>query len=66
MSLHEILSSHGFKFNKQFGQNFIADKNLLSAIVADSLVTENDTVVEIGVGAGTLTKEIALNAAIRL
>jgi len=62
MSLHEILSSHGFKFNKQFGQNFIADKNLLSAIVADSLVTKDDTVVEIGVGAGTLTKELALNA----
>ena len=29
-----------FKFKKEFGQNFIFDGNLLSAIVSDSEITE--------------------------
>ncbi|MBO7377969.1 MAG: ribosomal RNA small subunit methyltransferase A [Clostridia bacterium] len=62
MALKEILSRHGFRFNKRFGQNFISDGNLLSSIVALSGAGENDTVVEIGVGAGTLTREIAARA----
>ncbi len=52
---------NGFKFNKKFGQNFIFDKNLLSAIVKDANVTNNSQVLEIGAGAGTLTKTIAGN-----
>ena len=55
----EMLNKHGFRFNKQFGQNFISDKNLLSAIVADAGVTATDTVVEVGAGAGALTVELA-------
>lgn len=54
-----ILSECGFGFKKQLGQNFITDKNLLSSIVAASGVGENDTVVEIGCGAGTLTRALA-------
>ena len=46
-------------FNKKFGQNFILDRNLLSAIAADAGVTAEDTVVEIGAGAGTLTSALA-------
>ena len=55
----EMLNKHGFRFNKQFGQNFISDKNLLSAIVADAGVTATDTVVEVGAGAGALTYDLA-------
>ena len=51
-----------FKFNKKFGQNFISDKNLLKAIVSDSEITENDEILEIGTGAGTLTLAIAEKA----
>ena len=58
-NLGDILKSCGFKFNKKLGQNFISDSNLLDAIVADSGVGENDTVVEIGTGAGTLTAALA-------
>ena len=54
-----ILSECGFGFKKQLGQNFITDKNLLSSIVAESGVGENDTVIEIGCGAGTLTRALA-------
>lgn len=54
-----ILSECGFGFKKQLGQNFITDKNLLASIVAASGVGESDTVVEIGCGAGTLTRALA-------
>ena len=50
-----------FTFSKKFGQNFIFDTNLLSAIVSDSNITKDDEVLEIGAGAGTLTKIIAKN-----
>ena len=55
----EILKEKNFRFNKQFGQNFITDTNLLDAMVADSGITNDDVVVEIGAGAGTLTRAIA-------
>ncbi|MDE6598064.1 MAG: 16S rRNA (adenine(1518)-N(6)/adenine(1519)-N(6))-dimethyltransferase RsmA [Clostridia bacterium] len=54
-----ILAECGFGFKKQFGQNFITDKNLLSSIVELSGVGEGDTVVEIGCGAGTLTRALS-------
>lgn len=49
-------------FKKQFGQNFIFDTNLLKFIVESAGVTSEDDVIEIGAGAGTLTKQIALKA----
>lgn len=54
MDKNEIILS-GFRFKKQLGQNFIFDKNLLKAVASDAGVTEEDTVVEIGTGAATLT-----------
>lgn len=51
-----------FKFNKNFGQNFITDTNLLRAIVKDSKITSADEVLEIGTGAGTLTNAISERA----
>ena len=55
----DTLSKNNFKFNKKFGQNFIFDKNLLTAIINDSGINKNDDVLEIGPGAGTLTRVIA-------
>lgn len=57
--IKQILKDHNFRFNKQFGQNFITDTNLLQAMVKDAGVGEDDIVVEIGAGAGTLTRELA-------
>lgn len=51
-----------FKFKKEFGQNFIFDGNLLSAIVSDSGITKDDEVLEIGAGAGTLTEKLCSKA----
>ena len=62
MDLRSILQRHGFEFKKQFGQNFLTDTNLLESIVAQSGIDENTTVVEIGCGAGTLTRAIAQKA----
>ena len=48
-----------FKTKKKFGQNFITDRNLLSAICDDAVLCEDDEVLEIGPGMGTLTEEIS-------
>lgn len=60
--LKDILQKHGFSFKKQFGQNFLSDTNLLSSIVEAAGVDETKTVVEIGCGAGTLTRALAQRA----
>ncbi len=60
--LRSVLVKHGFQFKKQFGQNFISDTNLLNSIVDASGIDQNTTVVEIGCGAGTLTRAIAEKA----
>ena len=59
MEWKEILKLYGFAFKKQWGQNFLTDGNLLSAIVQDAGVTSQTTVLEIGAGAGTLSRAIA-------
>lgn len=60
--IYQTLKRNGFSFKKQFGQNFITDKNLLLSIVALAGVEKRDTVVEIGCGAGTLTRVLAESA----
>lgn len=60
--LRSILARNGFSFKKQFGQNFISDSSLLKDIVSAAEIDENSTVVEIGPGAGTLTREISAAA----
>ncbi len=61
-SVNEILKDNNFKFQKSFGQNFITDTNLLAAMVQDAKIDKEDIVVEIGPGAGTLTRELAKKA----
>lgn len=62
MTLNEIIKSNDFEFKKKFGQNFISDTNLLNSIVSDAEITSSDEVLEIGVGAGTLTKILSNSA----
>lgn len=61
-NLREVLARHGFSFKKQFGQNFISDTNLLESIVSLAGVDQGATVLEIGCGAGTLTRALAAKA----
>ncbi|MGN0807085.1 MAG: 16S rRNA (adenine(1518)-N(6)/adenine(1519)-N(6))-dimethyltransferase RsmA [Candidatus Coproplasma sp.] len=60
--LRSAISGTGFSFKKKFGQNFISDSSLLNRIVDGAGVDENCTVIEIGCGAGTLTKALASKA----
>ena len=46
-------------FKKSLGQNFISDKNLLNSIANIAGINNNDCVLEIGAGAGTLTDVLA-------
>lgn len=50
------------RYKQSLGQNFIYDEALLSALVAQSGVTENDDVLEIGPGSGGMTKYLAQSA----
>jgi len=49
----------GFKFNRSLGQNFILDEGFLENIVDELNLSKDDVVVEIGTGAGTLTRVVA-------
>lgn len=47
----------------RLGQNFLADPNLLDAIVRDAAVEPGDVVLEVGAGEGVLTERLAGAAA---
>ena len=47
-----------FNFNKNYGQNFISDKNLINRIVDSADIDKNTLVIEVGPGMGALTKKI--------
>lgn len=61
MDIKRLLAEKGFRFNKQFGQNFLTDDALLRQIVDDAGV-DGGTVLEVGAGAGTLTRALAERA----
>lgn len=61
-SYKSILSEHSLTLKKCFGQNFIFDIEYLDRLVSLAGVTESDTVIEIGCGAGTLTRSLAKKA----
>lgn len=58
----EVLQKYGFRFQKKFGQNFLIDPHVLDKIVAAAQITQDDFVIEIGPGIGTLTQYLAYQA----
>ncbi len=60
--LKKVIEMHGFSFSKSLGQNFLIDYGVLSDIVEGSGVDENSCALEIGPGAGVLTRELAQKA----
>src|SRR5262249_20892676 len=44
---------------KRYGQHFLSDRNILQRIVRLADICSEDTVIEIGPGAGALTRELA-------
>ena len=58
----EVLQKYNFNFQKKFGQNFLIDSNILEHIVDAADVTEDDCVLEIGPGIGTMTQYLCERA----
>lgn len=58
----ELVKKYNFKFSKSLGQNFLVDDSVPRDIVAGAEVDENDLVIEIGPGVGTLTAQLLKKA----
>jgi len=56
------LAARGIRLRKSLGQHFLVDENTLRAI-ATACAPQAETVVEVGAGIGTLTVELAQQAA---
>ncbi|MFX0075431.1 MAG: 16S rRNA (adenine(1518)-N(6)/adenine(1519)-N(6))-dimethyltransferase RsmA [Candidatus Hermodarchaeota archaeon] len=53
-----ILNELGVRPNKKLGQNFLIDKSIISKVILESRVLEDDVILEIGPGLGALTEEL--------
>ncbi len=61
--IKRLLSDHDLRPRKRFGQNFLADPNMVDRIVRFAGVDAGSKVVEIGAGTGTLTAALAATGA---
>ena len=57
-----VLQKYNFVFQKKFGQNFLIDTHVLDKIIRAAQITEEDCVLEIGPGIGTMTQYLACAA----
>ncbi len=62
MNLNDQLKKHRITLTKKYGQNFISDPSLLERIADVCDWQDSDVALEIGPGAGTLTRAIAARA----
>lgn len=53
-----LMKKYGITANKKLGQNFLTDENVIECIANSSQLSENDLVIEIGPGLGTLTSKL--------
>ena len=58
----QIIKKYEFSFKKNFGQNFLVDERVLDKIINAADINENDLVIEVGPGIGTLTQAMAKRA----
>ncbi len=62
LELKKLMRTYGAWPNKDLGQHFLTDKNVLEKIIETAEVGKSDVVVEIGPGLGILTRELAKRA----
>lgn len=55
----EIIKKYDFNIKKNFGQNFLVDQHVIDKIISSSEITDDDIILEIGPGIGTLTQYLA-------
>lgn len=53
-----VLNRLDVKPKKNWGQNFLIDKNIVTKIISESKITNQDTILEIGPGLGAITEEL--------
>ena len=54
----KIMKQFNIRANKNLGQNFLINQEVLDNIIDKSEIIEDDMVIEIGPGLGTLTNEL--------
>jgi 16S rRNA (adenine1518-N6/adenine1519-N6)-dimethyltransferase len=60
--IQRLLAAAGVEPNKRLGQHFLIDLNLMELLLSNANITENDIVLEVGSGTGSLTSELAKRA----
>jgi 16S rRNA (adenine1518-N6/adenine1519-N6)-dimethyltransferase len=61
--IQRLLASAGISPNKRLGQNFLIDLNLMRLLIDSADIHNNDIVLEVGCGTGSLTEELVQKAA---
>jgi len=57
-----IMKKYNITANKNYGQNFLIDENIVNEIINNSNITTDDVIIEIGPGLGTLTSALLYKA----
>ena len=57
-----LMKKYNISANKELGQNFLIDDNVIENIVEAAEINEKDFVIEIGPGLGTLTSRLVEKA----
>lgn len=60
--IQKILASIGAEPNHRLGQNFLIDLNLMQFLLTNAHINQNDIVLEVGTGTGSLTGELIKRA----
>ena len=60
--IRELLDAAGLRPQKQFGQCFLIDGNLLARLIEMADLSGRETVLEVGGGTGSLTEQLAARA----
>lgn len=61
--LKEIFRKYDFRPLKRLGENYLIDPNIKDKIIAETSLSSQDTVLEIGPGLGAITSDIARSGA---
>ncbi|WP_411328740.1 16S rRNA (adenine(1518)-N(6)/adenine(1519)-N(6))-dimethyltransferase RsmA [Anaerofustis stercorihominis] len=61
-TISEITNKYDFRFKKDLGQNFLTDENIVLKIVDSLELTDDEVVLEVGPGMGSLTQKLAERA----
>lgn len=57
--MNYIQRAKQFKTKKRLGQNFLVDEKIIQKIIDEAALNSDDTVIEIGAGAGFVTEKLA-------